>query len=54
VVATLTSLSLTDTLLVLLVPMPLLSLLLIRHAKAFWLALDHFIDPHRRRAPARR
>jgi len=53
-VATLTTLSLTGTLLVLLVPMPLLSLLLVRHAKAFWLALDHFIDPHRRRAPSRR
>lgn len=53
-VATLTTLSLTSTLLVLLIPMPLLSLLLVRHAKALWLALDHFIDPHRRRGPARR
>lgn len=53
-VAIFTGLSLTGTLLVLLVPMPLLSLLLVRHAKALWLALDHFIDPHRRRKPTPR
>jgi uncharacterized protein (DUF983 family) len=27
-------------------PMPLLSFALVRHAKAIWLAIDHFVDPH--------
>jgi uncharacterized protein (DUF983 family) len=27
-------------------PMPLLSFALVRHAKAVWLAIDHFFDPH--------
>ena len=49
--ASFTRLSLAATLLVLLVPMPLASLLFARHAKALWLALDHFVDPHRRRQP---
>jgi uncharacterized protein (DUF983 family) len=29
-------------------PMPLLSFALVRHAKAMWLAIDHFFDPHTR------
>jgi len=53
-IASFTRLSLTATLLVLLVPMPIASVLFARHAKALWLALDHFVDPHRRRGPARR
>jgi len=53
-IASFTRLTLTETLLVLLVPMPLASLLFVRHAKALWLALDHFVDPHRRRGPGRR
>ena len=28
------------------VPMPILSLLLARHAKSLFLAMDHFFDPH--------
>jgi len=28
-------------------PMPLLSFALVRHAKAIWLAIDHFVDPHK-------
>ncbi len=39
-------LTLTQTLLVVLMPLPLFSLLFVRHAKAFWLAFDHFWDPH--------
>jgi uncharacterized protein (DUF983 family) len=31
-----------------LVPMPVLSFLLARHAKALFLAMDHFFDPHRK------
>ncbi|HEY1628656.1 MAG TPA: DUF983 domain-containing protein, partial [Tepidisphaeraceae bacterium] len=27
-------------------PMPILSLLLARHAKSLFLAMDHFLDPH--------
>jgi uncharacterized protein (DUF983 family) len=50
-ISSFTRLSLTATLLVLLVPMPLASVLFARHAKALWLALDHFVDPHRRRSP---
>jgi len=50
-VATFTRLTLAQTLIVLLVPMPFASLLFARHAKALWLALDHFVDPHRRRRP---
>lgn len=29
-------------------PMPVLSVLLIRHAKSLFLAMDHFFDPHRK------
>jgi uncharacterized protein (DUF983 family) len=29
-------------------PMPLLSLLLARHAKSLFLAMDHFFDPHKK------
>ncbi len=43
-----TDLSLAPMLLVLLLPMPVFSVLFARHAKALWLALDHFLDPHRR------
>lgn len=50
-IANFTRMSLAGTLLVLLVPMPFASLLFARHAKALWLALDHFVDPHRRRQP---
>lgn len=46
--------SLTAMLLLILAPMPLVSLLVARHAKAFWLAFDHFVDPHRKRRPAPR
>ena len=46
--------SLASTLLLILAPMPLLSLLVARHAKAFWIAFDHFVDPHRKRGPAAR
>lgn len=52
--ATFCRLSLTATLLAILVPMPIASLLVARHAKALWLAFDHFIDPHRKRKPAAR
>ena len=31
-----------------LLPMPLLSFLLARHAKALFLAMDHYFDPHRK------
>ena len=29
-------------------PMPLLSFLIARHAKAVWIAMDHYFDPHRK------
>jgi uncharacterized protein (DUF983 family) len=29
------------------VPMPLLSFLFARHAKALYVAMDHYVDPHR-------
>jgi uncharacterized protein (DUF983 family) len=45
------NLSLTALLLCLLVPMPFVSLLVARHAKAFWLAFDHFVDPAKKRRP---
>ena len=41
-------LSLAGTLLFVLVPLPIFSLLFVRHAKALWLAFDHFWDPHRK------
>jgi uncharacterized protein (DUF983 family) len=53
-IANFTRLSLVATLLILLIPMPFASLILARHAKALWLALDHFVDPHRRRGLADR
>jgi uncharacterized protein (DUF983 family) len=31
------------------VPMPLFSFLFARHAKALYVAMDHYFDPHRRR-----
>ena len=43
------SLSLTALLLCLLVPMPFVSLAVARHAKALWIAFDHFIDPAKKR-----
>lgn len=47
------NLSLTALLLVLLLPMPIVSILVARHAKALWIAFDHFVDPTRkRRSPA--
>jgi uncharacterized protein (DUF983 family) len=39
-------LSLWSIMALLLVTMPLTSLLLARHAKAFFLAIDHYFDPH--------
>ena len=54
ILSTFTSLSLVPMLLVLLLPMPVVSVLFARHAKAFWLAFDHFFDPHRRRTPRAR
>jgi uncharacterized protein (DUF983 family) len=47
----LANLSLTALLLCLLVPMPFVSLLVARHAKAFWIAFDHFVDPAKKRPP---
>ena len=38
-------LTLAQTLLTVLLPLPLFSLLFVRHAKALWLAFDHFWDP---------
>jgi len=49
--ATLTDLPLVPLLLVLLLPMPVASILIARHAKAVWIAFDHFVDPARKRAP---
>jgi uncharacterized protein (DUF983 family) len=49
--ATFTDVALVPMLLLLLVPMPVASVLVARHAKALWLALDHFLDPHRKRGP---
>jgi uncharacterized protein (DUF983 family) len=40
-------LTLVGTLLVVLLPLPVFSILFVRHAKALWLAFDHFWDPHR-------
>ena len=51
VLATFTDLSLPVLLALILAPMPFESLLLARHAKAFWLAFDHFVDPRRRPSP---
>ena len=39
-------LTLGETLLAVLLPLPVFSLLFVRHAKALWLAFDHFWDPH--------
>jgi len=36
------------------VPMPFFSFLFARHAKALYLAMDHYFDPHRRDDPANR
>jgi uncharacterized protein (DUF983 family) len=44
-IANLTDLGLTATLLWIMVPIPFVSVLFARHAKAFWLAFDHFWDP---------
>jgi len=49
--ATFTAIPLVPMLFLLLVPMPLASLLFARHAKAFWLAFDHFVDPKRKKSP---
>jgi uncharacterized protein (DUF983 family) len=49
--STFTDLPLVPMLLLLLLPMPVASVLLVRHAKALWLALDHFVDPARRKSP---
>jgi uncharacterized protein (DUF983 family) len=49
--ATFTDVALVPMLLLLLVPMPVASILVARHAKALWLALDHFLDPHRKKGP---
>ncbi|MGH9444023.1 MAG: hypothetical protein ACRD16_17300 [Thermoanaerobaculia bacterium] len=40
------NLDLTQTLLFVLLPLPVFSILFVRHAKALWLAFDHFWDPH--------
>jgi len=42
----LTTMSTTRIVLILIAIMPLLSLALVRHAKAAFLAIDHYIDPH--------
>jgi uncharacterized protein (DUF983 family) len=39
-------LSLPATLLLVVLPLPVFSILFVRHAKALWLAFDHFWDPH--------
>ena len=49
--STFTAIPLVPMLFLLLVPMPLASLLFARHAKAFWLAFDHFVDPKRKKSP---
>lgn len=41
-------LTLRQQILYVIAPMPLFSFLFARHAKAYYLALDHFCDPHRR------
>ena len=48
-IANLTNLGLTATLLWVMVPIPFASVLFARHAKALWLAFDHFWDPGARR-----
>ena len=35
-------------------PMPLLSVLIARHAKSMWLAMDHYFDPHVKSKPVSR
>jgi uncharacterized protein (DUF983 family) len=50
-VATMFDLTLPQTLLLVLLPLPIFSLLFVRHAKALWLAFDHFWDPHRKPHP---
>ncbi|MBE7157334.1 MAG: hypothetical protein INR62_02655 [Rhodospirillales bacterium] len=42
--------SLVSTLLVAVLPIPVVNVLFARHAKAYFLALDHLIDPHIRSA----
>jgi uncharacterized protein (DUF983 family) len=54
VLATFTNASLPVLLLLILAPMPVASLLFVRHAKALWLAFDHFVDPRPTRPPAGR
>lgn len=49
--ATFTSIPLLPMLLLLLIPMPVASLLFVRHAKSLWLGFDHFLDPFRKRTP---
>ncbi len=49
--STLTDLPLVPMLLLLLLPMPVASVLLVRHAKALWIAFDHFVDPARKKSP---
>ena len=51
VLATFTSVPLPVLLVLILAPMPFESLLLARHAKALWLAFDHFVDPKRKPSP---
>jgi uncharacterized protein (DUF983 family) len=34
------------------IPMPILSFLFARHAKALYVAMDHYFDPHRRTPPS--
>jgi uncharacterized protein (DUF983 family) len=45
-------LTLAQTLLLVLLPLPVFSILFVRHAKALWLAFDHFWDPHVKPKPA--
>ena len=49
--STFADLPLVPMLLLLLLPMPVASVLLVRHAKALWIAFDHFVDPARKRSP---
>ncbi len=40
--------SLALTLLLVALPLPFVNILFARHAKAYFLAIDHFVDPHKR------
>jgi uncharacterized protein (DUF983 family) len=43
--------SLTNLILVMAIPFPIFAVLFARHAKSLYLAMDHYIDPHRQTSP---